>query len=107
MAGLAYDPDVMRTFSYPALQNQIYMEFDHLYRWHSLIPDVLNLAGGINFPDVVFQPQVLLEVRHTPTAYDLSSLGHRRGERHASSACRLFVQGQWLSMQTAAGACRT
>ncbi len=58
MAGIRYEPDVMRTFSYPTLQNRIYLEFDHLYRWHSLIPDVLNLGQGISFPDVVFQPRL-------------------------------------------------
>ncbi|DBB11344.1 TPA: Prostaglandin G/H synthase 1 [Trebouxia sp. C0006] len=61
MAGIKYDPDVMRAFSYPTLQNRIYLEFDHLYRWHSLIPDVLNLGQRISFPDVVFQPQLLLD----------------------------------------------
>ncbi len=68
MAGIKYDPDVMRTFSYPTLQTRIYLEFDHLYRWHSLIPDVLNLGQGISFPDVVFQPQLLLDVSHTAHA---------------------------------------
>lgn len=66
MTGIRYDPDVMRTFSYPTLQNRIYLEFDHLYRWHSPIPDVLNLGQGI--PDVVFQPQLLLDVSHTAHA---------------------------------------
>jgi hypothetical protein len=68
MAGIKYDPDVMRAFSYPTLQNRIYLEFDHLYRWHSLIPDVLNLGQRISFPDVVFQLQLLLDVSHTAHA---------------------------------------
>jgi len=75
IAGIRYDPDVMRAFSYPTLQNRIYLEFDHLCRWHSLIPDVLNLGAGISFPDVVFQPQLLLDVRHTALA-SLCLLGH-------------------------------
>ncbi len=63
MAEIKYDPDVMRTFSYPTLQNRIYIKFDHLYRWHWLIPDELDLGGGIGFPSVVFEPQLLLDVR--------------------------------------------
>ena len=72
MAGQIYNPDVLRSLPYPTVQNQVYFEFDHLYRWHSLIPDVLELAGGIPFPSVVFQPQMLTQVRDSLTGTEVS-----------------------------------
>ena len=50
------------------LQNFIYFELNHLYRWHSMIPDQLDLLGGTPFPDAVFQPQLLTQVTHEPCA---------------------------------------
>lgn len=58
-AGIVYDPDVMRNLEYPTGYNFIHFELNHLYRWHSMIPDELDLAGGTPFPDVVFQPGLL------------------------------------------------
>lgn len=57
-----YDPDVMRNLDYPTGYNFIHFELNHLYRWHSMIPDELDLAGGTPFPDVVFQPGLLTKV---------------------------------------------
>lgn len=36
---LQYDPDVLRNFVYSTLKPHMYLEFNHLYRWHGLIPD--------------------------------------------------------------------
>ena len=38
----------------------LYMEFNHLYRWHNTVPDELNYNPPIPFYDVFFNPQGFL-----------------------------------------------
>ena len=35
LTSLAYDPDVLRTLSFPKLDDQVFLEFDQVPCWHS------------------------------------------------------------------------
>eukprot|EP00300_Choanocystis_sp_HF-7_P003663 c12792_g1_i1.p1 GENE.c12792_g1_i1~~c12792_g1_i1.p1 ORF type:complete len:929 (+),score=231.90 c12792_g1_i1:36-2822(+) len=66
VARIPYDPNVLRTLPFTRMRPHIFMEFNHLYRWHALIADNLLLddAGETMVPltDLLFAPRRFAEL---------------------------------------------
>lgn len=55
---LKYDPNKLRSTDYATLRNQVFLEFNHLYRWHALVAEEIEFDKGekVGFDKFLWNP---------------------------------------------------